>query len=164
MIIEKSLDKFLLSIMLNEYNTREVVRALERLSQVGDDVKLLPHLLSSVNSLSLFKSGVIHNQMYSQVYTSTSHLLSLFSIDFVYDFFKSIVESCPPGQVTLKVLFNIFKDSFSAYAQEVGIEKLQKDMPMLDQNEILFIIQLVDRFLITDFSDVSRGFRNDPIN
>ena len=102
MIIEKSLDKFLLSMLINEYNTREVVRALERLSQADDNVKLLPHLLSSVNSLALFKSGVIHNQMYSQISTSASHLLSLFSIDFVYDFFKSIVESCPPGQVNLK--------------------------------------------------------------
>jgi len=164
MIIEKSLDKFLLSMLINEYNTREVVRALERLSQADDNVKLLPHLLSSVNSLALFKSGVIQNQMYSQIPTSTSHLLSLFSIDFVYDFFKSIVESCPPGQVNLKVLFNIFKDSFSAYAQEVGMEKLKKDMPMLDQNEILYINLLVNRFLYNDFSDVSRGFRNDTIN
>ena len=63
MIIEKSLDKFLLSMLINEYNTREVVRALERLSQADDNVKLLPHLLSSVNSLALFKSGVIQNQM-----------------------------------------------------------------------------------------------------
>ena len=83
MIIEKSLDKFLLSMLINEYNTREVVRALERLSQADDNVKLLPHLLSSVNSLALFKSGVIQNQMYSQIPTSTSHLLSLFSI-FLY--------------------------------------------------------------------------------
>lgn len=159
MIIEKSLDKFLLSILINEYNTREVVRALERLSQADDNVKLLPHLLSSVNSLALFKSG-----MYSQISTSASHLLSLFSIDFVYDFFKSIVESCPPGQVNLKLLFNIFKDSFSDYAQEIGMEKLKKDMPMLDQNEILYISLLVNRFLYNDFSDISRGFRNDTIN
>ena len=102
--------------------------------------------------------------MYSQIPTSTSHLLSLFSIDFVYDFFKSIVESCPPGQVNLKLLFTIFKDSFSAYSQEVGMEKLKKDMPLLDQNEILYINLLVNRFIYNDFSDVSRGFRNDTIN
>ena len=44
------------------------------------------------------------------------------------------------------------------------MEKLKKDMPLLDQNEILYINLLVTRFIYNDFSDVSRGFRNDTIN
>ena len=157
MIIEKSLDKFLLSIILDEYSSRNVIRAIETLPQRTEGIKPMIHILNSLNSLANFKSGVLQFDMYSRVYTSNAYLVSLFSIDFVYDFFKSIVDACPStNQLTTKVLLSIFKDSYADYAKEVDMNTLKTKMPELNEAEILYIPKLVNQFLEENLSSLSR--------
>ena len=163
MIISNSLDKTLLRLCLNEYNLRTIVPILERLSE-ATELPVLYFLDRCCSARRVFTAMSMRYNMYSDIDTYTSHVISVFGIPFVYDFMKSIYESAPAGTLTLPLLFKIFHDSFTEYSEAVGQKQLEKDIPTLNADEIKFILIFTSALIGDEFSNIPRNFKHDFIN
>lgn len=162
MILKNSLNTYIFKTLLQQFPHRSIVRNLERLAQQppSEDQSPAYRMLISLNCLEGFKALVIQNSMDRLDDSSTVHILNILSINFIYNLANDICKTySKSNELKIYELMQIINSVIKDIKSEVSEDSFKQEFPELNQDELNFLLLILERY---SSSSNSRYYGNFP--